>query len=287
MTKIGLKVDGYDIDEKATKRALDNGVISHAATDFRDYDNYIVAISTHRPGDMFQPFLDGLNQVTDRLREEGKKNALLAVESTIPAGFSRKIFDRLGHRLHVAHVPHRFYMQEKETHGVRQLRVLAGCEPCCVAAAEYLYGDVLHIPVYPVSSTVYAELSKITENTHRYLEIAFAEELKIYCDEYGLSYQELHDAVNTKWNEGLLEARAGIGGHCLPKDSQMYLNNATPVLKHSLITAAKLIDQEYRRHIDLNREKLQMKQEVEQVSPPDSLEPTKKESAKPKISVSE
>jgi UDP-N-acetyl-D-mannosaminuronic acid dehydrogenase len=144
-------------------------------------------------------------------------------------------------------------MAERDTHGVRQLRVLGGCEACCVEAALRFYKDVLNIPVYPVSSVVYAELSKVVENTHRFLEIAFAEELKIFCDVYGLNFEELRDAINTKWNEGLLEARAGIGGHCLPKDSQMYLHLASQVLDQSLIKTAKQVDGSYLRHISPGR----------------------------------
>jgi UDP-glucose 6-dehydrogenase len=51
--------------------------------------------------------------------------------------------------------------------------------------------------------------------------------------------------VNTKWNIKLLEARDGIGGHCLPKDTQMYLNVAMNVLNLSIVEAAKIRDQYY------------------------------------------
>jgi len=260
-TQIGLRVDGYDIDEKATKRALDSGVISSVANDFRGYDHYIVAISTHKPGDMFQPYLDGLAKIAEKIREEGKRGALVAIESTISPGSSKNFLDLIDHKLHVAHVPHRFFIKEKEKHGVKQLRVVAGCQPCCTSQALHLYGDILNIPVYPVSDVIYAELSKVLENSHRYLEIAFAEELKIFCDEYGLSFGELRDAVNTKWNENVLEAQSGIGGHCLPKDSEMYLGLANPIIKESLLRTAKLIDLEYRRHIDQNRDKLLLNRE--------------------------
>jgi UDP-N-acetyl-D-mannosaminuronic acid dehydrogenase len=249
MTGLGLPVDGFDIDQRAVQRALGDGVITRPAADFKGYDYYVVAISTHDPADMSEPYLDGLYDVAGRLRDEGKRGSVVAIESTVPPGSSRKVMNIMGHRLHVSHVPHRFFMAERDTHGVKQLRVLGGCEACCGEAALRLYKDVLNIPVYPVGSVVYAELSKVVENTHRFLEIAFAEELKIFCDVYGLNFEELRDAVNTKWNEGLLEARAGIGGHCLPKDSQMYLHIASRVLDQSLIETAKQVDGSYVRHI--------------------------------------
>jgi UDP-N-acetyl-D-mannosaminuronate dehydrogenase len=86
----------------------------------------------------------------------------------------------------------------------------------------------------------------MVENSYRFVEIAFAEELKMMCDQLGVAYEGLRQAVNTKWNIKLLEAKDGIGGHCLPKDTQMYLNVATNFLNLSIVEAAKIMDQYYR-----------------------------------------
>ena len=198
---------------------------------------------------MFMPFLDGLFEITHRLALEGKTDALVGIDSTITRGTSNKVKQMLGHRLHVVHVPHRFYVHEKEEHGVRQTRVLGGCEPCCVREARYFYADLLKIPIHIVSSVDIAELTKIAENSYRFLEIAFAEELKMVCDYSDIDFNELRNAINTKWNVKILEAKEGVGGHCLPKDSQMFLDFSNDVLVTSLIRAAKLIDQQYRFHI--------------------------------------
>ena len=94
-----------------------------------------------------------------------------------------------------------------------------------------------------------AELSKIVENSYRYLEIAFAEELKMVCDGMGISFNELREAINTKWNVEILEAQGGIGGHCLPKDSEMVLELSRQFVKSSLLETAKKVDMEYRTHV--------------------------------------
>jgi UDP-N-acetyl-D-mannosaminuronic acid dehydrogenase len=91
-----------------------------------------------------------------------------------------------------------------------------------------------------------AELSKVIENSHRFMEIAFAEELKMLCDAYSLDFAELRDAVNSKWNVKILEPRKGIGGHCLPKDSQMYVDLTKRVLASSVVDSAKAVDEDYR-----------------------------------------
>jgi nucleotide sugar dehydrogenase len=249
MTKLGLQVDGMDLNQNATKRALDNKVIKKDAKDFSGYDYYLICISTHHPENMFIPFLDGIFSIVKRISIEGKWGALVGIDSTITRGTSEKIDLILGHRLHVVHVPHRFYVHEQETHGVNQKRVLGGCKQCCIDEGYEFYQNILKIRLRIVSSIQIAEMTKIVENSYRFMEIAFAEELKIICDRTNLNFRELRNAVNSKWNINILEAKDGIGGHCLPKDSQMLLNISEEILQNSILTASKKIDSEYRRHI--------------------------------------
>jgi UDP-N-acetyl-D-mannosaminuronic acid dehydrogenase len=249
MTMKGLDVDGFDISDHAVRRAIDDQVIRKQAASFSGYDYYIICISTHRPEDMFQPHLDGLFEIAKRLAYEGKAGALVGIDSTITRGTSEKILQILRHRMHVVHVPHRFYINEKHDHGVRQTRVIGGCAECCIEKAKRFYGDMLDIPLRFVNSIEVAELCKIVENSYRFVEIAFAEELKMFCDRSGINFAELRNAINTKWNIKVLEPREGIGGHCLPKDSQMFLGLLKNVLDTSIIEAAKKVDGEYRHHI--------------------------------------
>ena len=246
MNSLGLHVDGFDINEQAISRALKNGVIQNKATSFRNYDYYIICISTHRPEDMFVPYLDGLMDIAQRLSHEGKSGALVGIDSTITRGTSQEILKILGHRLHVVHVPHRFFIHEKEEHGVRQTRVLGGCSSCCTTEAINFYGNSLGIPLHIVSSADIAELTKVVENSYRYMEIAFSEELRMVCDDSKIDFNELRNAINTKWNIQILEAREGIGGHCLPKDSQMFLDLSRNMHVTSMIRTAKMIDEQYR-----------------------------------------
>jgi UDP-N-acetyl-D-mannosaminuronate dehydrogenase len=105
----------------------------------------------------------------------------------------------------------------------------------------------LGIPMHPVSDIEIAELAKIIENADRYLQIAFAEDLYIYCQANNISFPELRDAVNTKWNVHILEPREGIGGHCLPKDTKMFLQSSKSI-KSKILQAAIEVDQDYRRY---------------------------------------
>jgi len=90
-------------------------------------------------------------------------------------------------------------------------------------------------------------MTKTIENAHRYLQIAFAEDLYLYCEAKNINFSELRDALNTKWNVNILEPREGIGGHCLPKDTKMFLQSSRSI-KSKILTAAVEVDQYYRRY---------------------------------------
>ena len=89
-----------------------------------------------------------------------------------------------------------------------------------------------------------AAMSKIVENSIRYVEIALAEELKLIAERHGINFTELRESVNTKWNIDLKEARDGIGRHCLPKDIKFLaeMSEYTPILK-----AAQEVDYRYKQ----------------------------------------
>ena len=115
--------------------------------------------------------------------------------------------------------------------------------------------------MHPVPEIEIAELTKIIENAHRYLQIAFAEDLYLYCQKNNINFAELRDSLNTKWNVNVLEPREGIGGHCLPKDTKMFLNSSRSI-KSKILEAAIEVDSEYRRKRGL----------TEQTNSPDTLQ---------------
>jgi UDP-N-acetyl-D-mannosaminuronic acid dehydrogenase len=262
----GFDTYGYDINQKTMQSAETNYGIKQASN-FSDFDVLIVCVSTHRPDDMFTPQVDGLMSVVEKISREAKTGALISIESTIPKGTSKKVFEKVDHRLHVVHAPHRWYALEEEVHGVNQLRIVGGVSNCCLQHGLNFYdgrevvrqttettkGELsagiktLSIPMHPVSSVEVAELTKIVENAHRYLQIAFAEELYLYCKSNSISFSELRESLNTKWNVEVLEPRDGIGGHCLPKDTRMFINSSNTI-KSKILQAAMEIDEDYREY---------------------------------------
>ena len=127
----GFDTYGYDINEKAMQIAESNYGIKKATT-FSDFDVLIICVSTHRPDDIFSPQIDGLMSVVEKISREAKTGAVISIESTIPKGTSKKVFEKVDHRLHVVHAPHRWYALEEQIHGVNQLRILGGVSNCCL-----------------------------------------------------------------------------------------------------------------------------------------------------------
>ena len=302
----GFDVYGYDINSESMLRAQEKIGIKTTIS-FRNFDIYIICVSTHNPSDISSPQIDGLISVINKISMEANNGSLVSIESTIPLGTSKKIFELLEHRLHVVHAPHRWYSLEEEKYGVNQLRVIGGVNPCCLKLGSQFYtghskcgaqvfpdnefvnhyngqekpdrstqgpstfiensftmnntqinsqgySPSLEIPMHTVSTIEIAELTKIIENSHRYLQIAFAEELYLYCQANNILFSELRDALNTKWNVEILEPRGGIGGHCLPKDTKMFLNSSK--IRSKILLSAMEVDSLYRDFMTRREKKL-------------------------------
>lgn len=268
----GFETFGYDINHQRVEDAEKNYGIKSIKR-FDDIDVFILCVSTHDPNDEYTPSIDGLFSVTQKISRQAKNGSLVSIESTVPKGTSKKIFEMLNHRLHVAHAPHRWYSLEEDVHGVNQVRVIGGVSDCCLKVALQFYdsgnealefNDIiannnnhensrrndLGIPMHPVSEIEIAELTKIIENADRYVQIAFSEDLYLYCQANNVNFGELRDALNTKWNVKILEPRDGVGGHCLPKDTKMFLQSSKSI-KSKILIAAMEVDRDYRRFREL------------------------------------
>ena len=275
----GFETFGYDMNSERMKQAEKNFGIK-SIEQFDEIDVFILCVSTHDPDDEYTPYVDGLFELARKISKEAKNGSLVSIESTVPKGTSKKIFEILNHRLHVAHVPHRWYALEEEIHGVNQVRVIGGVSDCCLKTALQFYdrnnvalefnditnnedtsGDSqttavdLGIPMHPVSEIEIAELTKIIENADRYLQIAFSEDLYLYCQANNVNFGELRDSLNTKWNVKILEPRDGVGGHCLPKDTKMFLQSSRSI-KSKILMSAMEVDKEYRRFRELRGARL-------------------------------
>jgi len=241
----GLEVYGYDINQDAVERAKLSGILASTKWEHIPTTNvYIVCVSTGLRGQL--PDLSNIFDACKKIAEKSHfSSPLVSIESTIMPGTSRKIYsDVFKKNVKLVYVPHRYWAGDPIKHGVRQLRIIGAINSESLEAGLRFYKDILDIPLHVVSSIEVAEMSKIAENAYRYVQIAFAEELKMICKKLGLDFEEVRKACNTKWNIEILEARDGIGGHCLPKDIR-YLASLSEY--NALLKSAMEVDMQYRK----------------------------------------
>jgi nucleotide sugar dehydrogenase len=239
----GLEVWGYDINA-ATVEGVNKTEKFKATTDWNNVpqvDAYVICVTTTQKNGA--PDLSPVFDVCKVIAQNAKPSALVSIESTIIPGTCKKIYETtFQKKLKLVHAPHRYWPAEPEKHGVNQLRVLGAVNKESLTAGLKFYKNSLGIPMHVVSAVEVAEMCKITENAHRYLQIALAEELRMMCAKLGMNFDELRAALNTKWNVDLPEARQGIGGPCLPKD----IRYVTSVAPSEILESAMDVDKKYR-----------------------------------------
>lgn len=229
---------GYDIKEQAILKAHQTGI--PATSNPTQADIYVIAVNTYFRNNT--PDMSAINSCCQNISQLNP-DALVCFESTLQVGTARKMANT--HNLkYIAVCPHRWWEEEQTEHGVKQLRVLGTLNNESLNKAQQFY-NTLQIPTHIVSNIETAEATKIAENAHRYVQIAFAEELKIIASKNNLNFDEWRAAINTKWNTALLEARDGIGKECLPKDTAFLASLAqdTELLKGAMKTNDNYVQQ--------------------------------------------
>lgn len=247
----GITMWGYDIDLAAVERAKRAGIIqaTHVWDDIPSVEVYLISVYTGFKGGI--PDFSTIYDVCEKIKTKMDSFArpLVSIESTVTPGLCQRVFqDIFKMDVRMVHVPHRYWAEKPVKYGVMQKRVIGGVDSESLREGLEFYRTVLGVPLHVVSSIETAEMSKIAENAFRYVQIAYAEELKMICEEAGLSFDEVQEACNTKWNIEILEAREGIGGRCLPKDIR-YLTSLPGF--NVLMNSALTVDNQYRKWLTL------------------------------------
>jgi UDP-N-acetyl-D-mannosaminuronic acid dehydrogenase len=253
--------------EDLLKRVVGEGKFS-CTSDFSkisELDAVTIAIQTPflDPKDLipdFSALIDGI-RLTGNYIEEG---ALVVLESTITPGTTTGMAKNLleeesgmiaGRDFALAHAPERV-MVGRLIRNIREHdRIVGGIDAASTARAEELYTPVLTKGrIIPMTATA-AEVTKTAENTFRDLQIAAVNELALYCEAMGINVYDVRDGVASLKEESVTRAilwpGAGVGGHCLTKDTY-HLERGVKMLgaglldypqgKESLFTLARNIN---------------------------------------------
>jgi UDP-N-acetyl-D-mannosaminuronic acid dehydrogenase len=247
-----LQVQGYDINKIAAKRAKRYGIpATDKWEDVTSANVYVVCVSTLLKDD--KPDLMPIFDVCEKISGKVDGDSLVSIESTITPGTCRKVFKEIFREKQLlVHVPHRYWAKEPARYGVRQLRLIGAIDGPSLERGLKFYRGKLRIPLQTVFPIEVAEMAKVAENAYRYVQIAFAEEMRMVCETFGLNFEDVRNACNSKWNIEILEARDGIGGHCLPKEIKYFIS----LSKHNTFSrAAVAVDAAYRRYLKKGRKR--------------------------------
>jgi UDP-N-acetyl-D-glucosamine dehydrogenase len=241
----GVKVIGFDIDEKKVKK-LNSGrsIIKHiphaqvkrliksklfTATSnmnrLKSTDAILICVPTpltkNREPDM-QFIVSSCKTIAKYIR----KNQLIVLESTTYPGTTRELMVpileqsglKAGRDFYMAYSPEREDPGNKSFTTKTIPKVIGGLTKTCRDIACALYNTAI-VKTVPVSSLEAAEATKILENVYRCINIAMVNEMKMVFDRMGIDIWEVISAASTKpFGFNPFYPGPGLGGHCIPID---------------------------------------------------------------------
>lgn len=215
----------------AVKLAVNAGKL-RATTKPEPADAFLIAVPTPFKGDSRDPDLSYIKSAAQALAPVLVKGNLVVLESTCPVGATEKLSAWLSefrpdlsfpHKkgessdIRVAHCPERVLPGHVLRELVQNDRVIGGITAKCSEAACELYGTILEGQCV-VTNARTAEMAKLTENSFRDVNIAFANELSIICEQLDINVWELIALANRHPRVNVLQPGPGVGGHCIAVD---------------------------------------------------------------------
>lgn len=198
-----------------------------------DCDAVTIAIQTpfKDPKDLIPDF----SALEEGIRLAGKyitPGSLVVLESTITPGttigMGRSLLEEesdlvAGEDFALAHAPERVMVGRLLQNIQEHDRIVGGIDEESTIRAVELYSPVLTKgKIIPMSATA-AEVTKTAENTFRDLQISAANQLALYCEAMGINFYDVRTGIDSLKGDGITRAilwpGAGVGGHCLTKDT--------------------------------------------------------------------
>ena len=237
----GINVTGVDIDARVVemtnqgiihivepglqelcKKVVEEGRL-HASTTPVESDAYFIVVPTPFKGN-HEPDISYVEAATRSVVPLLKAGDLFVIESTSPVGTTEKMADliyslrpELKDKLHIAYCPERVLPGNVIHELVHNDRVIGGITPEATDAAIAFYSQFVKGQLHRTNART-AEMCKLTENSSRDMQIAFANELSLICDKAGIDVWELIRLANKHPRVNILWPGCGVGGHCIAVD---------------------------------------------------------------------
>ena len=188
-------------------------------------DIYMICVPTpfHSSDGIPQPNTDHVLSAVGSIAGLVKPGDLVILESTSPVGTTRKIAEVLSQagvdtsEIHLAYCPERVLPGRIMTELVENDRVVGGLEPEATKVVSAFYKTFVHGAVLETDAKT-AEMCKLTENSFRDVNIAFANELSLLCAKAGIDVWQLIKLANHHPRVNILQPGTGVGGHCIAVD---------------------------------------------------------------------
>ncbi len=186
---------------------------------------YIICVPTpfHEDEGIPRPNIDFVLTATRSIAGLVKPGDLVILESTSPVGTTQQIAEILKAagvdigQIHVAYCPERVLPGKIMTELVENDRVVGGLTPAATATVAGFYRTFVRGAVMETDAKT-AEMCKLTENSFRDVNIAFANELSLICTKEGINVWNLIQLANRHPRVNILQPGAGVGGHCIAVD---------------------------------------------------------------------
>ena len=239
--KHGVKVVGVDINPQVVnmtnqgrlhiiepgmkemlQEVVNNGCL-HASNTPEVSDAYFIVVPTPFKGD-HEPDISYVESATRMVLPLLKQGDLYIIESTSPVGTTEKMAEliyterpELKDKVYIAYCPERVLPGNVIYELIHNDRVIGGLNEASTKKAQEFYSLFVQGTLHPTDCKT-AEMCKLTENSCRDMQIAFANELSIICEKAGINVWELISLANKHPRVNILQPGCGVGGHCIAVD---------------------------------------------------------------------
>lgn len=202
---------------------------------------FLIAVPTPFKGENHEPDLSYIEAASRAIAPVLASGNLVILESTSPVGATEAVAAWLaearpdltfpqahgeGSDIRIAHCPERVLPGKVMQELITNDRVIGGMTPRCSEEAVRLYKTFMTGDCVIASGPRVAEMAKLTENSFRDVNIAFANELSIICDKLGMDVWELIRLANRHPRVNMLQPGPGVGGHCIAVDPWFIVSSA-------------------------------------------------------------
>jgi UDP-N-acetyl-D-mannosaminuronic acid dehydrogenase len=265
LAKAGLKVIAVDVNPRVVDDIQNRTAKIEEKEDFEHFfndpdvqvnltaqtvptkaDAFVIAVPTPIHEDK-RPDLRAVEAAVESILPFVGPGNLVVVESTIPPFTTERLIRplleksgyRVGHELLLAHCPERILPGNIMVEAVFNARIIGGVDQRSAERAGELYGSFVKGKLWCTNART-AEFVKLIENSYRDVNVAFANQVAILCEELGIDTHEAIELANQHPRVDILNPGIGVGGHCIPIDPWFLVDTLPDAA--SLIKAARVLN---------------------------------------------